>query len=59
MTELEKDQTRGERIAKSEKARSKRKIIKRIRAKIQRSYYAHMRHLRQKYQTIRGRHHDE
>ena len=57
--ELEKDQTRGERMLKSERARSKRKLVKSIKAKIQRSYYAHMRHLRQKYRTIRGRHHDE
>jgi hypothetical protein len=28
-------------------------------AKVQRKLYAHLRHLRQKYQTIRGRHHDE
>ncbi len=51
--------TRDERMAKSAKARSKRKQIKNIRAKIQRSLYAHLRHLRQKYQKIRGRHHDK
>ncbi len=59
MTELEKNHTRGDRMAKSAKARAKRKFVKGIRAKIKRSYYAHMRHLRQKYQKIRGRHHDE
>ena len=51
--------TKEERMAKPEKARSKRKTVKEIRAKIQRSLYAHLRHLRQKYQKIRGRHHDE
>ena len=57
--ELEKDQTRGDRMVKSERARSKRRLVKTIKAKIQRSYYAHMKHLRQKYQKIKGRHHDE
>ena len=50
---------KDERMTKSTKARTKRKQIKEIRAKVQRKLYAHLRHLRQKYQTIRGRHHDE
>lgn len=50
---------KDERMAKSAKARTKRKQIKEIRAKVQRKLYAHLKHLRQKYQTIRGRHHDE
>lgn len=50
---------RDERMAKSAKARLKRKQIKKIRAKVQRSLYAHLRHLRQKYQKIRGRQHAE
>jgi ABC-type transporter MlaC component len=50
---------RDERMYKSAKARQRRRLVKAIRAKIKRSYYAHMRHLRKKYQKIRGRHHDE
>jgi len=51
--------TKEERMAKSKKARTKRKTVKEIKAKIKRSLYAHLRHLRQKYQKIKGRHHDE
>lgn len=50
---------RAERMIKSARARNKRKLVKEIRAKIKRSYYAHMRHLRQKYNKIKARHHDE
>ena len=50
---------RDERMAKSEKERQRRRFIKSIRAKIKRSYYAHMRHLRKKYQKIKSRHHDK
>jgi len=51
--------TKEERMAKSEKARSKRKTVKEIKAKVLRHYYAHMHRLRIKYQTIRGRHHED
>ena len=48
---------RAERMMKSSKARNKRKLVKEIRNKIKRSYYAHMKHLRQKYNKIKSRQH--
>jgi hypothetical protein len=48
---------RAERMIKSSRARKKRKLVKEIRDKIKRSYYAHMKHLRQKYNKIKLRHH--
>ena len=50
---------RAERMIMSHRARTKRKLVKDIRSKIKRSYYAHMKHLRQKYNKIKSRHHDK
>ena len=49
---------RLERMAKSDKARAKRKLTKTIIKTIQKRYYADMKHLREKYKKIKGRHHD-
>jgi len=51
--------SKAERMTKSASARKKRKIVKEIKNKITKRYYAHMRHLRQKYNKIKARHHDE
>jgi len=51
--------SKAERMTKSARARKKRKIVKEIKNKITKRYYAHMRHLRQKYNKIKARHHDE
>ena len=50
---------RAFRMMQSLRARKRRKLTKEIRKKISKRYYAHMRHLRKKYQKIRARHHDE
>ncbi len=49
---------RAERMIKSARARNKRKLVKGIKNKLTKRYYAHMKHLRQKYQKIRARQHD-
>lgn len=50
---------RAERMVKSSRARKRRKSIKEIRKKIIKRFYAHMRHLRQRNNKIKARHHDE
>ncbi len=54
----EKKMDRLERMAKSEKARAKRKLTKSIIKTLQKRYYADMKHLKQKYKKIKARHHD-
>lgn len=49
---------RAERMAKSAKARRKRKETKSIVAGLKKRFYRDMKHLREKYQKIRKRHHD-
>lgn len=49
---------RAERIIKSVKARKKRKETKKIVAGLKKRFYRDMKHLREKYQKIRKRHHD-
>ena len=55
---MENKMNRAERMIKSARARNKRKLVKGIRKKLTKRYYAHLRHLRQKYQKIRARQHD-
>ena len=50
---------KAERMIKSSRARKRRKVIKEIRKKIAKRFYAHMRHLRQRNKKIKARHHDE
>ena len=50
---------RAERMIKSARARKRRSLVKEIRKTIAKRYYAHMRHLREKYKKIKSRHHDE
>ena len=50
---------KAERMVKSSRARKRRKLIKEIRKKITKRFYAHMRHLRQRNNKIKARHHDE
>jgi|TARA_R110000764_G_scaffold194892_2_gene280119 hypothetical protein len=50
--------TKEERMAKSESARAHRKEVKSIKKKVTAKFYAHMRHLREKYNKIKNRHHD-
>lgn len=50
---------RAVRMMQSLRARKRRKIVKGIKKKVTKRYYAHMRHLREKYKKIRDRHHDE
>jgi|TARA_R110001592_G_C12793270_1_gene716224 hypothetical protein len=54
----EKIMDRLERMAKSDKARAKRKLTKSIIKTLQKRYYADMKHLREKYKKIKARHHD-
>lgn len=49
---------RDERIAKSETARRKRKIVKEIKENVLDNYYSKMRHYRQKLKKLKQRHHD-
>ncbi len=55
---MENKMNRDERMIKSARARNKRKVVKTIRNTLTKRYYAHMKHLRQKYQKIRARQHD-
>ena len=50
---------RAERMIKSARARKRRSLVKEIRKTIAKRYYAHMRHLREKYKKIKSRHHNE
>jgi hypothetical protein len=50
--------TKQDRYAKSEKARAHRKQIKTIVKNTRLRFYAHMKHLREKYNKIKLRHHD-
>ena len=49
---------RGDRIMKSNRARKRRKTVKQIKETLTKRYYAHMRHLKEKYQKIKQKHHD-
>jgi len=49
---------RGERMMQSDRARRKRRSVKEIKRTLLKRYYAHMRHLRQKYNKIKSRHHE-
>lgn len=49
---------RDEKIAKSETARRKRKIVKEIKENVLDNYYSKMRHKRQKLKKLKQRHHD-
>ena len=49
---------RAERMAKSAKARRKRKETKKIVAGLKKRLYRDLKHLREKYSKIRKRHHD-
>ncbi len=49
---------RANRMIKSSRARKKRQLVKEIKKTIQKRYYAHMKHLREKYKKIENRHHD-
>ena len=49
---------RADRMLKSARARKRRKIVKEIRKTLRKRFYAHQRHLRQKYKKIRGRLHE-
>ena len=49
---------RADRMIKSSRARKRRSIIKEIKKTVQKRYYAHMRHIREKYKKIEKRHHD-
>lgn len=49
---------RADRMIKSARARKKRKLVKEIKKTIQKRFYAHMKHLREKYKKIENRHHD-
>ena len=48
---------RANRMIKSFRARKRRKLIKEIRKKVEKRYFAHMRHLRNKYSKIKNRQH--
>jgi len=50
---------RAKRMMQSIRARKRRKIVKSIKKKVRTKYYAHLKHLREKYKKIRSRHHDE
>lgn len=50
---------RAKRIMQSIRARKRRKIVKSIKKNVTVRYYAHMKHLREKYKKIKSRHHDE
>jgi hypothetical protein len=50
--------TKQDRHAKSERARTHRKHIKAIVKNSRLRFYAHMKHLREKYNKIKSRHHD-
>tara|TARA_Y100000592_G_C5406294_1_gene285817 strand:- start:637 stop:798 length:162 start_codon:yes stop_codon:yes gene_type:complete len=50
---------RAERMIKSARARKRRSFVKEIRKTIQKRYFAHMRHLKEKYKKIEARHHNE
>ena len=50
--------TKQDRYAKSEKARTHRKAIKTIVRNTRLRFYAHMKHLRDKYNKIKSRQHD-
>ena len=49
---------RANRMIKSSRARKKRQLVIEIKKTIQKRYYAHMKHLREKYKKIENRHHD-
>ena len=49
---------RGKRIMQSDRARRKRRTVKEIKRTLLKRYYAHMKHLRQKYNKLKRRHHD-
>ena len=51
--------TANERMIKSARARKRRKTTKDIIAGLQKRYYRDMKHLREKYRKIKGRHHNE
>lgn len=57
--EITMTKNRAVRMMQSLRARKRRKIVKGIKKKVTKRYYAHMRHLREKYKKIRDRHHDE
>jgi len=50
---------RAKRMMQSIRARKRRKIVKSIKKKVTKRYYAHMKHLREKYKKIRSKHHDK
>ena len=50
---------RAERMMKSARARKRRSLVKDLKRNIKKRYYAHMRHLREKYKKIESRHHDK
>lgn len=58
ITLQENSMTKQDRYAKSEKARAHRKQIKTIVKDTRLRFYAHMKHLREKYNKIKSRHHD-
>lgn len=49
---------RADRMLKSARARKRRRTVKEIRKTLRKRFYAHQRHLRQKYKKIRGRQHE-
>jgi hypothetical protein len=51
--------TANERMIKSARARKRRKLTKDLIKGLEKRYYRDMKHLREKYNKIKARHHDE